>query len=304
MIGAGGIDVGGTKIEARLFDGEMAEIARHRVPVPRGDYAGIVDAVVTMSGWLRDRGGADLPVGVGLPGVIDPATGHATTANLPATGRAITAEIAARAGGGRIVFANDCKLFTLSEALGGAAEGAATVFGLVIGTGVGGGVVHRGQLVTGRGGLPGEVGHFGLPAHLDLPVLPCGCGARGCYETLLSGEGIARLAAYLTGQPVPAAQVFARAAAGDAAMAGVADQWFALLTELLLVLNLTIDPDVVVIGGGVSAVPGLADRAQALIDARVLRGTRAPHIRIARFGDASGARGAALFAARQDKEPT
>ncbi|MDO5630878.1 MAG: ROK family protein [Paracoccus sp. (in: a-proteobacteria)] len=300
MSGAGGIDVGGTKIEARLLDASMAELARHRMPVPRGDYAGVVDAVVAMTGWLRERGGADLPVGVGLPGVIDPATGHATTANLPATGRAITAEIAARVGGG-VVFANDCKLFTLSESLGGAAEGGETVFGLVIGTGVGGGVVHRGRLVTGMGGLPGEVGHFGLPAHLGLPVLTCGCGARGCYETLLSGEGIARLSAHATGQPIPAAQVFARAAAGDAAMVGVTDQWFALLTELLLTLNLTIDPDVVVIGGGVSAVPGLADRAQALIDARVLRGTRAPHIRIARFGDASGARGAALFATRQNE---
>lgn len=297
--GAGGIDVGGTKIEARLFDAAMTELDRHRIPVPRGDYAGTVEAVAAMVGWLRERGGAGLPIGVGLPGVIDPATGHATTANLPATGRAITREIAARAGGAPLVFATDAKLFTLSEAIGGAADGAGTVFGLVIGTGVGGGVVHRGRLVTGMNGLPGEVGHIALPAHLGLPVLTCGCGAPGCYETLLSGEGIARLAAHETGHPVPAADVFARAAGGDAAMTRVADQWFALLTELLLLLNLTVDPDVVVLGGGVSRLPGLTDRAQALIGARVLRGTRAPAIRLARFGDASGARGAALFARQQ-----
>lgn len=300
---AGGVDVGGTKIEARLYDGAMAEVARRRIPLPRGDYAAIVAAVGDMVDWLRMQGDADLPVGVGLPGVIDPETGQSTTANLPATGLPITAAIAARAGGS-VSFANDCKLFTLSEAIGGAADGVDTAVGLVIGTGIGGGVVHRGRLVTGMGGLPGEVGHIACPAHLGLPVLRCGCGAMGCYETLLSGEGIARLAEAATGVAVPAAEVFARAGAGDAAMAAVTDQWFALLAELLLTLNLTIDPDVVVLGGGVSAVPGLDARAQAAIDARVLRGTRAPRIRIARFGDASGARGAALFALQSLKEPT
>ncbi|MDO5620756.1 MAG: ROK family protein [Paracoccus sp. (in: a-proteobacteria)] len=290
----GGIDIGGTKIEARLYDADMAEVTRHRIAVPKGDYAAIVQAAVDMVGWLREQGGADLAVGIGLPGIIDKATGDATTANLPATGRPITAEIAARAGG-VIRFENDCKLFALSEAIGGAGAGFATVFGLGIGTGVGGGVVHQGRLVTGKSGLPGEVGHFGIPARLGLPVIACGCGARGCYETYLSGEGIARLADLETGQPVPAALVFARAAAGDVAMIRVTDRWFALLTEMLLTLNLTLDPDVVVLGGGVSTVPGLADRAQALIDARVLRGTRAPRIVTARFGDASGARGAALL---------
>ncbi|MDO5646770.1 ROK family protein [Paracoccus sp. (in: a-proteobacteria)] len=300
---SGGIDVGGTKIEARLFAPDMAEIARYRIPLPRGDYAGIIAAVCDMVGWLRGQGGDDLAVGIGLPGVIDPATGQATTANLPATGRPITAEIADRAGG-RIAFANDCKLFTLSESIGGAADGADTAVGLVIGTGIGGGVVHRGRLVTGMGGLPGEVGHIAAPAHLGLPVLRCGCGAVGCYETLLSGEGVARLALSLTGEAVPSVDVFTRAAAGDAAMAGVVDQWFALLAELLLILNLTIDPDVIVLGGGVSTVPGLADRTQSLIDARVLTGTRAPRIRIAQFGDASGARGAALFALQSSTKET
>ncbi len=301
--GFGGIDVGGTKIEARLYSHTMDEEARQRVAVSKGDYPLVIQAVADLVAWLRETGGADLPVGIGLPGIIDPATGHATTANLPATGRPITQEIARRVGG-KVHFANDCKLFALSEATGGAAAGARTVFGLIIGTGVGGGVVQDGRLVTGMSGLPGEVGHFGIPATLGLPVIRCGCGAEGCYETYLSGEGIARLAELETGELVPAQQVFARAWEGDPAMSRVTDTWLRLLTELLLTINLTIDPDVVVIGGGVSRVPGLVPQAQKAIDARVLRGARAPRITIAEFGDASGARGAALFANPKFRTPS
>lgn len=295
-IGFGGIDLGGTKVEARLYDNDMREVMRKRVPTPKGDYPALVRTVVELVHWLREEGRAGLPVGIGVPGIVDPETGQSKTANLPATGLPITAEIKARTGG-EIYFANDCKLFALSEAIGGAGEEARTIFGLIIGTGLGGGVVHNKILFTGKEGLPGEVGHFAIPATLELPPIKCGCGAVGCYETYLSGEGIARIAKLKSGQSVSAREVFERAEAGDEAMLEVTDLWFALLAELLLTLNLCIDPDMVVIGGGVCEAPGLVERAQKAINARVLTGTRAPTIAKARFGDASGARGAALFAA-------
>ena len=294
--GFGGIDLGGTKVEARLYDKDMQELTRKRVATPKGDYPALVSTLVDVVRWLRTEGGADLPIGIGVPGIVDPETGQSKTANLPATGLSITAEVKAKAGG-QIYFANDCKLFALSEAIGGAGDAARTVFGLIIGTGVGGGVVQDKAIFSGKEGLPGEVGHFAIPATLDLPPIPCGCGAKGCYETYLSGEGIARIAKLETGALIPAREVFERAEAGDEAMLRVTDRWFDLLTELLLTLNLCIDPEMVVIGGGVSEAPRLVERAQKAIDARVLTGTRAPTIVKATFGDASGARGAALFAA-------
>lgn len=294
----GGIDVGGTKIEARLYDEDMNEIGRQRVAIQKGDYTALIDSVVQQVEWLRQFGGKDVAIGIGLPGIIDPASGHSTTSNLPASGRALSEEISHRCGGA-IAFANDCKLFALSEATGGAAAHANSVFGLIIGTGVGGGVVRAGILDNGQNGLPGEVGHIGIPSSLQLPVLRCGCGAMGCFETYLSGEGVSRLAELETGSPVVASAVFQRAEAGDAAMVRVTEQWFALLTEMLLTLQLTIDPDVVVIGGGLSVVPKLSQQAQMRIDKRVLAGTRAPQIGTPMFGDASGARGAALFAKQQ-----
>lgn len=296
--GFAGIDIGGTKIESRLFDSALNEISRKRIPVQRSDYQAVVNSVSELIGQLRQQGGENLAIGIGLPGIVDPVSGQSTTANLPATGLPITREITDRVGG-PLYFANDCKLFALSEAIGGAGDGAQTIFGLIIGTGVGGGVVHAGQLVTGMGGLPGEVGHFGIPGHLGLPDIACGCGWTGCYETFLSGEGLRRLAKLETGRDVPSAAIFQLAEAGDPAMQKVVERWYQLLTEMLLTIQLTVDPDMIVIGGGVSATPGLAERAQKALAARKLRGTRTPKIAIAQFGDASGARGAAIYAAQQ-----
>lgn len=294
----GALDVGGTKIEACLFNNRLEVLERRRLPTAKGSYDELLDAIGSAVTWLDETAGTKVALGVGLPGLIDPATGISMTSNVPATGHTLSADLSARIGRS-IPVENDCKCFALSEANGGAGEGYRTVFGLILGTGVGGGVCVDGKLVVGHNGLPGEVGHFGLPAELvqrhGLPVLACGCGRTGCYETLLSGPGMARIAKHVTGADVDSAAIVARAAAGDAAMGKVLDIWFDILGELVHTIQLTIDADCVVIGGGLSNIHGLAPTLSRTFTPRMLKGVRQPAFATGRFGDASGVRGAAML---------
>lgn len=294
----GALDVGGTKIEARLFDNKLEVLDRQRFPTAKGSYDELLAAIGSAVAWLDQTAGTKVALGVGLPGLIDPATGISMTSNVPATGHTLGADLSARIGRA-IPVENDCKCFALSEANGGAGEGYRTVFGLILGTGVGGGVCVDGKLVVGHNGLPGEVGHFGLPAELvqrhGLPILACGCGRTGCYETLLSGPGMARIAKHVAGEDVDSAAIVARAAAGDVAMTKVLDLWFDILGELIHTIQLTIDADCVVIGGGLSNIHGLTANLSRTFAPRMLKGVRQPAFATARFGDASGVRGAAML---------
>jgi predicted NBD/HSP70 family sugar kinase len=196
--------------------------------------------------------------------------------------------------------ANDCKCFALSEANGGAGEGSETVLGLILGTGVGGGVTRHGRLVLGHNDLPGELGHIGIPgwliAHSRLPVLPCGCGRFGCYETLVSGPGLERLAARHAREDRSPPQIVQFAAMGDPAMAATLREWLALLAELIHTAQCTIDMDCVVLGGGLSRIPDVARMLADTYRERQFAG-RETRFAVARFGDASGTRGAALLLA-------
>lgn len=296
----GALDVGGSKIESVLYTAALEPAARRRVAVGKDSYDGLLTAIAAEARWLEEQaGGTALDYGIGLPGLIDPESGRALTANLPATGQPLAADLAARLQR-RITVGNDCKCFALSEANGGAGAGFATVFGLILGTGLGGGVVQDGKLVVGLNGLPGEVGHLGIPADLaaryDLPLMACGCGRIGCYETLVSGPGFARLALQLAKREVAPAEIVRLADAGDPEMGQVLQIWLALVAELIHTIQLTIDADCVVLGGGLSNIPKLAARLATAFAGRHLPGVRAPVFATARFGDASGVRGAALLA--------
>lgn len=295
----GGIDLGGTKIEATLFDGDLTPLASRRVATPRDSYADLLDALGTEVAWLQSEAQhVDLPVGVGIPGLIDPVTGHSVTANLPANGKPLGADLKARSGG-TIRLANDCKCFALSEAVGGAGDGHHTVFGLILGTGLGGGVVVDGRLMPGPNALAGEIGHAALPAPLvaqyGLPLLPCGCGRQGCFETYLSGAGMERLSDTLTGQRRTAPQIVAATLQNDADAQRVFEVWLQIAGELLHSLQLHIDPDCIVLGGGLSKIDGLDRKLSRALAASALPGLRAPDIRKPKFGDSSGTRGAALL---------
>lgn len=302
---AAGIDLGGTKIEAQVFGADWGQVHRRRIDTPR-DYAGLVAAMADQIGWIESLGGKGIPVGVSAAGLINPGTGLALTANLPATGKPFPADIAAAAGH-PVTYINDCRAFILSEATFGAARGASPALGLILGTGIAGGVVIGGRLMSGHATVGGEFGHFPISAgpvvaH-GLPVLRCGCGRIGCTETLLAGPGLSRLAAHLVGRSVTAEEI-TTARLTDPDLARVWAVWLELAADLLVTLCFTIDPQVIVLGGGLSKAPGLAADLTAALGRAGFAGFRLPTIRLAEGGDASGARGAALAAWQERNAPS
>ncbi|MBN8631408.1 MAG: ROK family protein [Rhodobacterales bacterium] len=296
---AAGIDLGGTKIEAQVFASDWSLAARQRWPTPK-DYPDLVAAMVTAIRWCETHGAA-LPVGISAAGLVHPHTGLALTSNLSATGRPFPADITAAAGR-HVAWINDCRALALSEAKLGAARDADPAVGLILGTGVAGGVVTGGRLLPSPAATGGEFGHFPLAAgpivaH-GLPILACGCGRQGCTETYLSAPGLARIAARLTGQTQsPEMIVAGRSTVPAFAMAW--EIWLDLATDFFVTLCLTIDPEVIVIGGGLSRVPGLSEDLTRRLTQASLGGFPIPMIRIAEGGDASGARGAALHAVNE-----
>jgi predicted NBD/HSP70 family sugar kinase len=228
-----------------------------------------------------------------------PQSGRVLAANLAANGHTLPADLAARAQRS-VTYLNDGQAFALSEAAFGAGKGHSRVVGLVIGTGVGGGLVTDCRPVSGPTGMVGEIGHIAAPAHLvhlhGLPLHSCGCGRTGCIETLVSGAGIGRIAQAVMGRTATSQEIAANRA-HDPDMARVWTVWCALAGELLHTLTLTLDPDCIVLGGGLSAIPGIMpDLAQAAQQAQLAGFTTAP-LALAQGGPASGARGAAFAAA-------
>ncbi len=290
-----GLDIGGTKIEARVFAGDWSEVTRRRVPTPQ-DYEALVAAVVDQITWAEGETGGAAAVGIGAAGLVNPKTGHALTANLVASGRPFPRDIAG-AVGRDVTYINDCNALALSEAVFGAGKGHRTVMGLIIGTGIGGGTVVDGKLLQGLTATAGEFGHIAAPAHLvvehDLPVIRCGCGRMGCIETYVAGPGLERLAQHLTSKRLAAPDI---AAARDGEMQRAWRLWCQLAGEMIAGLTMTVDPDVIVLGGGLSAVPGVADDLMAQAGAAQISGFGNAPIVLAEGGDASGARGAAYAA--------
>lgn len=290
---AGGIDVGGTKIEASLFDAEWQAVATRRVDTP-ATYPALLAAVQTQVNWLEAKQ-AGLPIGMGLPGLHDAARGVSITANLAADQKPFRADIL-KAINRPASFGNDCDLFAYSEAVLGAGKGYGNVYGLVLGTGVGGGFCLNGTLLETKNGAAGEAGHLPLPAALvaehALPIFPCGCGRTGCFETLASGPGLVRLGQYKTGKMRTSAEIATEAGP-------VFETWLHIVAALIASLQCTTDPDCIVLGGGLSNIAGVAGKISASLPQAILRGTTPPAILKAKFGDSSGTRGAALLAIQE-----
>lgn len=292
-----GIDVGGTKIETRVFDENWAEVRRQRVDTP-SQYEELLQVIADQIAQTAD---ADSPIGIGTAGLVHPEQGLLTAANLAAHGHRFGDDIAAAAGR-RTHVLNDARAFGLSEAIFGAGRGHRTTAALILGTGIGGALIIDGKIPDGPTKTGGEFGHTAAPAHLvakhNLPIFDCGCGRKGCIETYISGRGLTRMAQGMTGQDVPP-QAIVAARASDFALVWAA--WYDLMAELIIGLTLTVDPDVIVLGGGLSAIDGLpADLHKAATQAQIA-GFGVPPIVLAEGGDASGARGAA-YAAWQKHE--
>lgn len=299
----GGIDIGGTKIEARLFSDDLATTEVRRVPTPKDTLANFIDALADQIRWLESHSGpgADLPIGIALPGLIDVHTGQAFTSNLPASGHDIGSVLAERIGR-RLPLMNDCQAFTLSEANGGAGDGFETVVGLIMGTGVGAGLTFEGGLTRRFNRSALEVGHIGIPARtleaLGLPLWSCGCGKRGCFEQYISGSGLAALGKFRLGRSIRAEEIVSSARAGKPEDAAIMSEWATIAAELLLTIQLSHDPDCIVIGGGLSGIPDVVRLLETPFKNIRLGEMRIPTLRVAVHGDSSGARGAAVMAAR------
>lgn len=302
MQGCGAIDIGGTKIEARLFDARLTPRATRRWPTPRGSYAPFLSALRTAWDWLETEAGAAIPIGLSLAGAVDPRTGAARAANLPTNGQTVGADLAAQVGR-PVPLLNDGMAFACSEANGGAADGARTMAGLILGTGVGGGACLDGQPLPRASGLAVEIGHIGLSQRslggLGLPLIPCGCGLEGCIERYLAGPGLSRIATHICGTALSGEDLAAALGRDDPVAERIYRSWCGILGETLAVLHLMLDPEVIVLGGGLSHLPGLAPRAAAALQACTLPGLPLPAVRINQHGGSSGARGAALFARTQ-----
>ena len=293
-----GIDVGGTKIEALALDAAGHERWRRRVASPAASYDAMVEAMVAVVEAARSElGGRALSVGLGTPGTLT-AEGLLKNSNTVClNGRPLAADLQRRLGQ-PVRIANDANCLALSEATDGAGAGARVVFAAILGTGTGAGIAVDGRVLVGPNGVAGEWGHNPLPwAGADDPVLDCYCGQRGCIETLVSGPGIARDHAARRGGTASAAQICAAAERGDADAAATIARWHGRLARALAgVINL-LDPDVIVLGGGLSRIASTYERVPALWGDWVVSGGLRETVRTrlvpAEHGDASGVRGAA-----------
>ena len=295
-----GIDLGGTKIEGLALGDDGRELARRRIPAPRGNYDDTIRAIVDLvalieSACLDNASSGPRPIGIGIPGAVSPATGLIKNANsIWLNGRPLERDLAA-ALDRPVRLANDANCFALSEATDGAAAGAAVVFGVIIGTGTGGGLVINGRLVVGTNAIAGEWGHNPLPAPEpgEWPGPRCYCGRSGCIETFLSGPALARDYLAHGGDDLPAVDIAARADRGEAAAVAALDRYARRFARAIASVINVVDPDVIVLGGGLSNMRRLYDDVPALWRAHVFSDHVATRLVPARHGDASGVRGAA-----------
>jgi fructokinase len=293
-----GVDLGGTKIEAIVMGPQSRILCRERVATPRHDYRGALGAIAELVKGLEAQAGATgLPVGLGHPGAISPATGRLKNSNSTWMNDQPLKQDLERVLGREVRMANDADCFALSEASDGAGAGARCVFGVILGTGCGGGVVVDGRLLAGPNAIAGEWGHNPLPWPRpewdEVPGPQCWHGGYGCLETWISGSGLAADHRRVAGEALTAEQVVARADAGDErSLATLARYEDRLARALSLVINL-IDPHVIVLGGGVSSVQRLYRNVPALWDSWVFSDRIDTQLVQARHGDSSGVRGAA-----------
>ena len=290
-----GIDMGGTKIEGIVLDEAGKELARLRVPTPRDDYTATVKAVAGLVDELEGISGPAASVGVGIPGAVSPRTGLIKNANSAwLIGRPLDKDLEA-ALARPVRLANDANCFAVSEAADGAAQGAGVVFGAILGTGVGGGVAIAGRAVQGANAIAGEWGHNPLPwpADDERPGPPCYCGKRGCVETFLSGPGFALDFRENGGEDLAPAGIAALADGGEAAAAAALERYIDRLARALATVINLLDPDVVVLGGGMSNISSLYEAVPQRLANWVFSNTCRTPLRRNRHGDSSGVRGAA-----------
>ena len=290
-----GVDLGGTKIEAIALDDDGTELMRRRIDSPRNDYRATLDAILGMVTWIESSLGRQGSIGVGIPGAISPASGLVKNANSTwLIGQPLEQDLA-EALQRPVRLANDANCFAVSEATDGAAAGATVVFGVIVGTGTGGGIVIDGRPLTGANAISGEWGHNPLPwpEADELPGRDCYCGHTGCIETWLSGPGMAADHRAHGGDAPDARAIVASAEAGDTRAEATLQRYERRMARALASVINIVDPEVIVLGGGISNIQRLYENVPRLWGDYIFSDQITTRLLPPKFGDASGVRGAA-----------
>jgi N-acetylglucosamine kinase len=295
-----GFDMGGTKIELGVFDANLQPVWQKRVPTPRDDYRQLLTVLHDLTREADAFCGTQGRVGIGIPGLPNE-DGTLFTANVPAAmGQPLPHDLSQLIGR-EVRVDNDANCFTLSEAWDEEFRRYPTVLGIILGTGVGGGLIVDGKVLAGRNYIAGEFGHFRLPVDAlevlgrDIPRVPCGCGHHGCIENYISGRGFEWMYAHFYHQHLPAQHIIAHYQAGEPQAVAHVDRFLTVLAICLGNLLTIIDPHLVVIGGGLSNFAAIYQALPQRLPAHLLRVAKLPRIEKARYGDAGGVRGAALL---------
>lgn len=295
-----GFDMGGSKIELAVFDANLQSIWQKRVPTPRDDYSTLLATLHNLTRQADDFCGSHGCVGMGIPGLRNE-DGTLFTVNLPAAmGQPLPRDLSDLIGR-EVKVENDANCFTLSEALDEEFRYYPSVLGIILGTGLGGGVIINGKVVAGRNHCTGEFGHLRLPIDAldvlgrDIPRVVCGCGHAGCIENYISGRGFEWLYAHFYQQRLPAQQIIAQYHAGERQAVAHVDRFMEVLAICLASLLTAIDPHLVVFGGGLSNFAEIYQALPLRLPAYLLPVAKLPRIEKARYGDAGGVRGAALL---------
>ena len=294
-----GVDIGGTKMQLSIFDGALRTVRSWRVPTPRHDYETFLGTLADMVKKADEICGGPRPVGLALPGVVSEAN-TAISVHVPCiNGQTLVSDIE-RSLRRPVAHENDVRAFTFSETRGGALDGARVAMGVVLGTGVAGTLAIDGQLHTTDRNMAGEYGHLPMPLNLfrrhRLPAEKCLCGAAGCAEQVLSGPGLLRLASHQGVECASVEQLLEDVRAGVVGACRILETYVDCLGYLISRLTLLLDPDVIVLGGGLSNISELYKQLPRAAEAYLFDGVRVPSILPPKFGATSGIRGAAILA--------
>lgn len=296
-----GFDIGGTKIEFGAFNEKLERVATERVATPGDDYNKLIDIVVTLVQQADEKFGCEGLVGIGIPGIEDARNGVVLTSNIPAAkGRTLRADLEAKLGR-KVALDNDANCFALSEAWDDEHKDSPSVLGLILGTGVGGGMVFEGKVFSGLNHVGGELGHARLPLDAWLflgenaPLLGCGCGQKGCIDNYLSGRGFELLYQHYYGEKLKAIEIIGHYREGEEKAVEHVERFLELLAICLANIFTGLDPHVVVLGGGLSNFDVIYDELPKRLPKYLLSVAVAPKVVKAKYGDAGGVRGAAFL---------
>ncbi|WP_018294191.1 ROK family protein [Mariprofundus ferrooxydans] len=290
-----GIDLGGTKTELIALDKTGAARLRFRRPTPAGDYAATINMIADMVAQAEGESGETANIGIGTPGAISPRTGRMKNCNSTCLNDQPLQQDLELALRRPVRLSNDANCFALSEAIDGAAARSPVVFGVILGTGVGGGIVVNGQLLEGMNSIAGEWGHNPLPSanREERPGPPCYCGRKGCIETWLSGPAMRRDHIACGGQDITAAEITRMATEGDAACMLTLERYCERLARALAGVINILDPDAIVLGGGLSNISLLYEQVPRLWSSYIFSDSVSTRLLPPAHGDSSGVRGAA-----------